>query len=163
MKYVKEYLPYVLILLIVILIKIYIVTLVRVDGTSMVPTLENKQVLVLKKYDKSYNRFDIIVLNNNEDKLVKRIIGLPGEHIEYKDNKLYINNKEIKDIITSGTDDFTLEEIGYKKIPDNYYFVLGDNRNNSLDSRYIGLVNKKDTKGTVTFSVFPFDKFGKIK
>lgn len=164
MKWIKELIPYIIIIIVVIVIRMYIVTPVIVDGTSMVPTLKDNQVLLLKKYDNSYNRFDIVVLNYNGNKLVKRIIGLSGDTVKYKDGKLYINDKEVKENFNHGkTDDFILEEIGYDEIPKDYYFVMGDNRTNSTDSRSIGLIHKSDINGTTSFSIFPFNRFGTIK
>ena len=161
---VKELLPYVIILVSVILIRTFIVSSVRVDGNSMLTTLKNGETLLLKKYDKKLERFDIIVFTNGKDKLIKRVIGLPGEHVEYKDNKLYINGAEVEDVkLLTKTNDFKLEDLGVSVIPDNYYFVLGDNRTNSTDSRIIGLISINDIKGTVDFRIFPFDKFGSIE
>lgn len=163
MKYVKEYAPYVIAILVIILLRLYVVSPVQVDGTSMVPTLQNNQILLLKKYDHQYDRFKIVVLKYNNEKLVKRIIGLPKEHIQYVDNVLYINGKEVEEPFQHGeTSDFDLKEIGYDTIPEGYYFVVGDNRGSSLDSRYIGLISKKQIEGSVNFSIFPFNTFGKI-
>lgn len=157
MKFIKELVPYVIIFLVVILIRIFIVTPVSVDGTSMYPNLKDGNILLLKKFDKSYERFDIVVLNYNGDRLIKRIIGLPGEYVEYKDSKLYINGQLVEEeMIDVNTNNFKLEDIGYNKIPDDYYFVVGDNRGVSKDSRIIGLIHKKDILGTVSFSLWPF-------
>ena len=158
-KILKEWVSYFLIILAILLIRLFIITPVRVDDHSMNPTLENKQILLLSKYSKHYERFDIVVFNYAKQKLVKRIIGLPGEKIEFKNNKLYINNKEIEeDFGHMETEDFSLSDIGYETIPDNMYFLVGDNRTNSLDSRYIGLVSDSDIEGVVHFSIWPLKK-----
>ena len=87
-------------------------------------------------------------------------MGLPGEKVEYNENKLYINDKKVEDRFAKDTENFELSyiDIDMKKIPEGYYFVIGDNRNNSIDSRIIGLVKKEDIKGTVTQSLIPFKK-----
>lgn len=163
MKFIKEIIPYIIVVLVAILIRTFIVTPVQVDGKSMYPTLDDNEILLLKKYDHSYERFDIVVFEYNNSKLVKRIIGLPGEYVEYKDNELYINNEKVDFELDAYTYDFELSELGYKQIPEDYYLVLGDNRTNSIDSRRIGLISKEKILGTTTFSIFPFNKFGKIE
>ena len=151
----KEIIPYIIIILAVIIIRTYIITPVKVDGTSMYPTLSNNEILILKKYDKSYDRFDIVVFKRENSKLIKRIVGLPGDTIEYKNNKLYINGNYVKeDFEHENTDDFTYSTT----IPDGYYYVLGDNRENSLDSRYFGPISKEDITGIVDLSIYPFKK-----
>lgn len=161
---IKELIPYVVIIVVVVLLRTFIITPVQVEGASMYPTLKNDEILLLKKYDHSFERFDIVVFNYNGNKLIKRIVGFPGEYVEYKDNQLYINDVKVKEkfISTQKTNDFKLEDIGYDIIPEGYYFVMGDNRTNSTDSRIIGLVSKKDISGATNLSLFPFSEIGKI-
>lgn len=162
-SFIKEFFVYFLIIVAVILIRTFLVTPIRVDGDSMNDTLKDGEILLLKKYDKSYERFEVIVFNYKDEKLIKRIIGLPGDHIVYKDNKLYINNEYVAEsMIDKRTYDFDLKELGFDTIPDHYYFVLGDNRINSKDSRMIGLISEKDILGTTNFVLFPFNKMGSI-
>lgn len=162
-KIFRATLPYIVIVIVVALIRTFIVTPVQVEGMSMYSTLDDNEILLLKKYDHNYQRFDIVVFNYNGTKLIKRVVGLPGETVAYKDNKLYINDKYVKEDFLKNhqeTYDFDLKELGFEKIPDGYYFVMGDNRTNSTDSRIIGLVSKSDIEGTTNFAIFPFDKFG---
>lgn len=164
MKVVKEIIPYVIVVLIVVLIRSFVVTPVRVNGSSMYPTLENNELLLLKKYDKSYKRFDIIVFKYQDTRLVKRIIGLPGEHVKYQNKKLYINGKVVAENFDKGeTDNFDLNYLEYETIPKGYYFVMGDNRQNSTDSRIIGLVKKDIILGKTNFAFFPFKHFGNFE
>lgn len=168
-KIIKELYPYIVIVVVVVLFRTFIATPVRVDGTSMDSTLKNGEILILNKLDRSYERFDVVVVDIEVDgqksKLVKRIIGLPGESIEYKDNILYINGEVIKDAAPSRTNDFSLNELyNIEKLPEDCYFVMGDNRKYSRDSRdyTVGIIRKKDIIGTTTIRIFPLDKFGKF-
>lgn len=164
MKVLKELVPYVIIVLVVVFIRSFIVTPVRVNGPSMENTLHNGDVLLLEKCDTDYERFDVVVLKYNDEKLVKRIIGLPGDAVEYRNNILYINGERVKEsFIDEETEDFSLKQLGYAEIPENCYFVVGDNRDDSLDSRFLGLFEKGDIEGKVIFRIFPFKNFGKIK
>ncbi|MBE6138923.1 MAG: signal peptidase I [Firmicutes bacterium] len=168
-KIIKELYPYVVIVVVVVLFRTFIATPVRVDGSSMDSTLKNGDILILNKLDTEYERFDVVVVNVKFDgktsKLVKRVIGLPGESIEYKDNELYINGEKLEDVATARTNDFSLKELyNVDNIPDNYYFVMGDNRGYSRDSRdyTVGLIKKEDIVGTTTIRIFPFTKIGKF-
>jgi len=163
MKILKELVSYVIIIVVALLIRTFIFTPVKVDGTSMVPTLHDDEILILKKYDKTYERFDIVVINYNGEKLVKRIIGMPGENIKYKADKLYVNGKKIEEPVELETENFSLINLGYNKIPDDYYLVLGDNRYNSVDSRTIGLISKDDILGVTSLRIWPIKKIGIIK
>ena len=152
LKTIKEIIPYIAIIVAVIIIRSFIVTPVIVSGTSMNNTLQDGEILLLNKFDRKYKRYDIVVFDYNDSKLVKRIIGLPGETVEFKDGILYINGEETEDQFSSITRDYKLD---IEVIPEGYYFVMGDNRNNSSDSRIIGLINEKLIEGTTTISLWP--------
>ena len=157
MKFIKELIPYVIIVLVVVLFRTYIATPVRVDGKSMNPTLNNGEILILNKLDKNYKRLDIVVFNYNGERLIKRVLGLPGESIKVENNKLYINGILTADYNTTVlTKDFEVSEI-----KDNCYFLVGDNRYDSYDSRYIGCIDEKDILGTVSFRIYPFTNVSK--
>ena len=160
-KILKELLPYLIIILVVILIRTFVVTPVIVNGPSMNPTLDGNEIMILKKYDTDYSRFDIIVVNKSVDgdNLIKRVIGLPNETIEYKHNKLYINDEIIDDPYASGK----TGDIAKIKLGDDEYFVMGDNRENSTDSRILGVIKKSELEGTIGIILYPFNKFGKVK
>lgn len=159
MEILKEWGPFALVLLTIVLIRTFVATPVRVDGESMYSTLDDGDILLLEKYDTKYERFDIVVFDLNGERLIKRVIGLPGDEVEYKNNTLYINGTKVDEIYGYGiTQDFK-----YTKKVDNCYFVVGDNRNNSLDSRYFGCVPKDKIIGSVRYVLFPFNKFGSIK
>lgn len=164
---IKELLPYVLILGGVILIRTFIVTPVIVSGDSMKPNLHNGDLLLERKI--GYNstnikRFDIVVIKDGKEEIIKRIIGLPREHISYKNNKLYVNDKVLEENFDfRKTNDFNLEEIcSCNSIPKGKYLVLGDNRPISKDSRMIGLIDEKDILGKAVYRIWPISKFGNI-
>ena len=146
-----------------------------VDGMSMYGTLNDGDNLIVEKLSYrfgSVERFDIVVFPHYDETLgeevyyIKRVIGLPGETIQITDGKIYINGEVleedygyyINDIPMKGYD---AEEEIY--IGEDEYFVLGDNRNNSTDSRRIGCVKEKDIEGRACFRIFPFNKIGVIK
>ncbi len=172
---IKELIPYLIIVLIVVFIRSYIVTPVIVRGDSMDYTLEDGQVLFLSKISyriHKINRFDIIVIKDDDsDLIIKRVIGKPGDYVEYKNNVLYINNKIVEDIYGNGeTKDFNLEEICNitntnckGKIPKDRYLALGDNREVSADSRIKGLFTRKQILGKATLRVWPLIKIKIVK
>ena len=160
-EFIKDAIKYILFIIIVLVIAIYVIGLQQIIGDSMNPTLNNNDVIIVDKLTPKFinlKRGDIISFYFEESKfLIKRVIGLPGEHIEIKNNKIYINNEEINDYVTANTSDFSLTELGYKKIPENMYFVLGDNRENSLDSRdyRVGLIHKDNIIGKKIVRLWP--------
>lgn len=178
--FIKEIYSYILIIVVVVLIRSFIVTPVVVNGPSMEKTLYNGELLILNKLDKELNRlerFDIVVINDTKDKelIIKRIIGMPGDKIQYIDNKLYINEEEVEDIYGNGTTKgFGISDIckvdnkfngncDFDKVPDGYYLVLGDNREVSLDSRILGFISKDDIKGTTSLRLWPINRLGIVK
>lgn len=158
----RELIPYAVIILIVVLIRTFLFTPIKVNGTSMMNTLEHGDTMILNKIGMKLNdikRFQIIVIKADDSYLIKRVIGLPGETIEYKDEKLLINGNEIEDPYYN---DNTLD-FDSVKIPKDHYFVMGDNRANSRDSRILGSISKKDIMGTTKLVIFPFNNFGLVK
>ena len=159
MKIIKELVPYVLIVIFVVLLRTFIITPVKVDGASMDNTLKDGQVLLLYKLAK-INRYDIVVVDeeNIDEVIIKRVIGMPGDTIEINHSSIYINGKVIDDKYGVGkTNDYAEITLG-----DDEYFVLGDNREVSKDSRYFGAVKENEIKGQTIYRLWPFTKLGKI-
>lgn len=153
-KIIKELLPYIIILLVVVIIRTFIATAVKVNGDSMYDTLEDGDILLLNKMDSTYERFDIVVLSDDVigEAVIKRIIGLPGEEVEIQNGNVYINKVKLEDEYNN----YFLSDMESIILSDDEYFVLGDNRAVSLDSRSFGAVSENDVLGTVTFGIFPF-------
>lgn len=160
-KWLKENIVFLIILTAIIITRIFFFSPIRVNGTSMYPTLQDKEFMILNKISlkQGINRFDIVVVQENNKYIIKRVIGLPGESVMYKDSKLYINGKVIEDNYSkTTTNDFDNVVLG-----ENKYFVMGDNRAVSSDSRIIGPVNIKNIKGKTNLIIFPFNKMGTVE
>lgn len=116
---------------------------VKVDGESMQPTLNNNDIVIYKKNIRNIKRFDIVIFKFNNSLFIKRVIGLPEEKIEYRENNLYVNGEVIlENFKKSITNDLVIDSI-----PENEIFVLGDNRIFSSDSRNFGSIKLSDIKG----------------
>lgn len=154
----KEFLPYIIILIVVILFRTFIATPIKVDGLSMYPTLKGNEIMILNKLGK-IERYKVVVVKENDEDIIKRIIGMPKETIEIIEGDIYIDGKKIDEKYGSGiTSDYPKTIL-----KSDEYFVLGDNRENSKDSRSIGPVKEKQIKGNASFVVFPFTRFGSLK
>lgn len=149
----------------VIFVILYVVTIQQVVGPSMSSTLESQDIVLLSRsHYRLFNmkRFDVIAFEYADTKyLIKRVIGLPGDKVEYRNNTLYINGEVIEEEFLDGhqTEDFSLITMGYETIPEGKYLVLGDNRENSLDSRSFGLINEEDILGKVSLKIWPIFEF----
>ncbi|WML48520.1 signal peptidase I [Neobacillus sp. PS3-34] len=155
-------------LVIAFIIRSFFFTPIVVDGESMKPTLQDKDRMVVTKIGEP-KRFDIVVFHAPEGKdYIKRVIGLPGDSIEYKNDVLYINGKtynepyleKYKKSLKDGgtlTDSFTLKEtaIGSDTVPKDSLFVMGDNRRRSKDSRDIGAIPMEKVIGTTNVVYYP--------
>ncbi|MEG0994750.1 MAG: signal peptidase I [Bacilli bacterium] len=164
-EFFRDTFKYLIVIVIVLLIALYVVSFQQIVGNSMNNNYYNNDVVILNKLQYKFfdvKRSDIVSFNYDDTKyLIKRVVGLPGEFIEFKDNTLYINNKAYKEnyITEFITKDFSLKDLGYDKIPENMYLVLGDNREDSLDSRKIGLIKEKDLIGKCIMRIWPLNKF----
>lgn len=158
MNKIKEFVPYVIIIISVVLVRTFLVTPIMVNGSSMDNTLANGEVMLLNKLGKN-EREKIVVVSKafeGKDVIIKRIIGLPGESIECHNGVIYINGDKYEDKYAYGvTSDF--EEVTLKE---DEYFVMGDNRIVSKDSRQLGPVEGKYLLGTTNLVLFPFNKMG---
>lgn len=114
-------------------------------GSSMEPTLSSGDI-VITQITKSPNRYDIIVFKQDDTYLIKRVIGCPGETVQIKDNLILINDNPIKDFVRVDMKDYGLAE-NKITLGEDEYFVLGDNRNDSKDSRVFGPINKNSILG----------------
>lgn len=160
----------------------------EVVGQSMEPTLLSGDRLILNRLG-SVDRFDVVVFPAPDDpdsgeEYVKRIIGLPGDEIKYVEDNLYINGNLINEHylepskeelqkkleenpeqvnFTQITNDFSLLDISSGDsavVPPDTYFVLGDNRQNSKDSRVFGFLNQETVEGTASLRIWPLDRIG---
>ena len=160
MKKLKELMPYIIIVVVVLLVRSFIVTPGLVNGSSMEPTLHNNELVLINKIglNKGIDRYDIVVVKYENSTIIKRVIGLPYETVEYINDTLYIDGEIVNTKVDfEYTKDFKLTA------GKNEYIVLGDNRNISKDSRIIGPVKERDIIGKVDLVLFPFSKFGKVK
>ena len=142
-----------------------------VSGASMYPTLHNGDRMVLSKVG-DVHRFDVVILKAPDENVeyIKRVIGMPGDTVEMKNGVLYINGKKVDQPFintealakqTVFIDDFTLESLtGESKVPEGKYFVLGDNRGVSKDSRMIGFIDRSAIEGKAVFTIWPFGRIG---
>ena len=168
-EFFKDSMWYIIALLVIIFVLTFVVAFQTVAGNSMDPTLKDGQVVLVSKFSYRFSKIgrnDIVVLKNHGKSYVKRVIGLPGEKVEYMDGILYIDDEPFKETYLDDNvetynflfvDVCSLEDCPNGKIPDDMYLVMGDNRAESIDSRdpSFGLVNKNEIKGKVFFKLWP--------
>ena len=194
-QFIKEWGPFILFFIALGLVRLFLIQPVSVDGHSMDPTLADGERLIVLRTAK-IDRFDIVVAKEKEGnktkEIVKRVIGLPGDTITYKDDVLYVNGKktdepyldkyqkafeddDLQDIYSYNTlfqqlaessDAFTTAQDGSTeftvKVPKNQYFLLGDDRIVSKDSREVGSFKKSAIVGEVKFRFWPLSKIGGV-
>ena len=142
-----------------------------IPSESMLPTLKVNDRLIIDKVSYNFNqpqRGDIVVFNPTDtlkeqkftDAFIKRIIGLPGDQVMVKSGKVLVNDKPLIETYINAPPKDDYDEV---TVPPNSYFVMGDNRNNSLDSRSWGVVPKDRIIGRAVIRFWPFDRLGSIK
>ncbi|SEN64470.1 signal peptidase I [Lihuaxuella thermophila] len=148
-------------LIIAIVIRSFLFAPYEVHGTSMYPTLHGDELLIVNKWIykvKKPDYGDIVVFHTEEERdFIKRVIGLPGDRILIKNGKVYRNGKPLYEPYVNGP--MNKETYEQKQIPEGYLYVLGDNRNNSKDSRQIGPVKIDEIVGRAEVIVLPLHKF----
>ena len=144
----------------------FLFAMVQVDGQSMEPTLYHGERLIVRKILYTPEKNDVVIIKSGvlQKFIVKRVVALPGQVVDFDENmnlvvdgvvqnESFINEKQL----SSGVMSYPLT------VPEGHYFVLGDNRNHSTDSRSIGLIPEKEIVGESFFRLLPFSKIGKIE
>lgn len=158
--------------LVVLLIQQFVFMAVEVHGSSMAPTFSDRQRVIVWKIFYSPKPFDVIVLEHTDgNHHIKRVVGTPGDRVDYIDGELIVNDVVMNEsyiMAEPSMNDFTLEEVcqlgssqfdDCSVIPEEYFLVLGDNRNRSGDSREYGLVHQSQVTGRVVLRFWPFNEF----
>jgi len=171
----KHYLKYILInILIAAGVSIFLITYVasayKIEGNSMERALKDQERVIITKLGvkNNINRYDIVVLYKPDEpkkSIIKRVIGLPGEIIEIRKGDVYINGKRLPEPYLPGAKDIMFLSITMKPllIQEDHYFVIGDNRTVSQDSRIFGPVPQKYIFGKTLLRYWPFSRFGKVE
>lgn len=168
-----------------VFVYMFILLPVQVNGISMEPTFSPGDILLANRLpywlgnttlgrslNLDYKRGDVIVffsIEHPDKEFIKRIVGLPGDKIYLKNGKIFVNDKLLEEKYlpfgqTTNSGDLLIESGPSLIVPDDSFFVIGDNRLNSLDSRssIIGFIQRKQIKGIVILRIYPFEKFGSI-
>src|SRR4051794_9483223 len=149
---------------------VFIYQPVKVEGTSMMPGLTDQERIFINKYEYklgvgAIERGDLVVFHFPLDRTqsyIKRVIGLPGDTVEISDGTVYINGKKLDEAYVP---DAYRDHVSWlkKQVPVNEYFVLGDHRSSSNDSRVWGFVERSDIYGKAVFVYWPLDKIGRVR
>lgn len=158
----------IVLLILLTLAHFFIATIFIVDGASMEPNFQSGEIALANRWQYNFGtpeRGDVTILKFPGDpehkKYIKRIIGLPGEKIVIKNSQVYINDRLLSELyIPQGT--ITAPDVN-RTLGKNEYFIMGDNRENSSDSRIWGVAEKRHLIGKATFILWPSTSFGTVK
>ncbi|HOJ92119.1 MAG TPA: signal peptidase I [Dictyoglomaceae bacterium] len=149
-----------------LLIKSFILQISYIPTGSMIPTLNEREAVLVVRipyYFREPTRGEIIVFRYPQDpktEYVKRLIGLPGDTVEIKSGVVYVNGEALDEPYVKNK---SFDDYGPIKVPEDNYFVLGDNRPVSVDSRYWGFVPQKNLIGRAIFLLWPPQRIGTVK
>lgn len=155
-----------------VIVYLFIGQLLEVSGNSMEPNFHNKEQIIAEKLVTNVKRGDIVIFNdptNPTDLIIKRVVGLPNETFMIKEGMVYINNEILKESYLA---EGTITDLRYKKnleegeeykIGEDSYILLGDNREESKDSRYWGALHKDSIIGKALLIYYPFENFRLIR
>jgi signal peptidase I len=157
-------------ILIAVILIVFIYQPVKVEGTSMMPTLQNDERIFINKFTYHYGlgeiqRGDMVVFwypRDTSKSYIKRVIGLPGDVVRIDEGDVYVNGRKL---IEDYVPDVERDHLSWdqQQVPPNSYFVLGDHRNSSNDSRSWGFVDRKYIYGKAVFVYWPLDKMGRLR
>lgn len=163
--------PILAVLVAIVLIPSFLISNTRVPTESMMPAINPGNHLLVSRLPYYYRdpiRGEIVVFKYNKDLLIKRVIATPGDEIDIKENKVYINGKLLDETSYLSEHVKTYLYAGSKvefpyKIPKDYYFVMGDNRLNSKDSRVFGAISRSSIIAKAGYRIYPINQIGKIE
>ncbi|MCT4606200.1 MAG: signal peptidase I [Marinisporobacter sp.] len=179
-KEILEWIKTIAVSVVIALVVTTFVTPLMVDGLSMYPTLNDHDYLILKNtHDikrgdiisfestlefsqeelESFNFIKKLKLGKNKN-LIKRVIAIPGDELLIIDGNVYVNGEKLEENYING--DTTLGDLHIKEIPKDKIFVMGDNRDHSVDSRYLGLIDISKVQGKVLVRLLPLSSFGTV-
>jgi len=155
----------------IVLIPSFIISNTKIPTQSMMPAINPGDHLIVSRLPYYYRdpvQGEIVVFKHHKDHLIKRVIAVPGDEIDIRDNKVYINGELFDEEAYLAESVKTYLYAGSKIdfpyiIPENYYFVMGDNRLNSKDSRVFGAISRSSIIAKAGYRIFPFNNIGKIE
>ena len=168
----KKEMPFIFELIIVVaialFIRFFIFNITHVSGMSMVPTLNDGDILITERvslFFKEAEIGDVVVIkapDNSGDNYIKRVIAKSGDKVELKDGEVFVNDLKLDEDYTNYDPTLSLNGETSWVLNDGEYFVMGDNRAHSNDSRAFGKIEKSRVKGISVFRLFPFNRIGKL-
>lgn len=143
------------VLLTILVVRSFFFDIIAVKGDSMLPNYSDRDIILIAKFGSDYERYDVVVIQTESGYIIKRIIALPGETVQIKNGRVYIDNC----LLISDVVDIPISYAGISENPivleENDFFVLGDDREISKDSRYewIGIIKCRQIVGVVTYKI----------